>query len=306
MTRPNKIKRPGQKNNDILRPFDSYSKLSRWPAKSSLYQGRKPTSGELDMRDEGRPLIVIDDAYSSTKGEKILIAARVPKDQRKNFRSVSDKFNKPIKDGHEKKYSNTEASERDQIYRCLSNVQFEITDTFDLKVPKDFEKKIPIRFEGKINEQGRKYVYQTYLIIKEIIRRHPESVDIVMDNPPYEIYDELMRLCNLLISEGYRISWYVITPSGTLNELWVADYVAGLDRDVLDNHVEDNPKMKVRDSNGKETIPESLRDSIERMKGKRKMADYEDLGPTISKPTTPENRKSDVGKRKNNQSKKRK
>ena len=268
------------------------------PRGSALYRGEQATDKELANRDEGRPLILLDDAMSKATGEKFLIATWIPTEGRKDFRMISERHPRTTKDGHEAKYRNTGAKERENLFVDLNKAVFEISDTYDYRNPSDFEKKMPFAHRKNLDRRALGYIYQTDLVIREILSRHPGRIDIAMDNPPYDIWDELMQLCGALIAEGYQITWYIVTPSGTMQELWIHDYLAGLDRDILEDEIEDNPQMHTQDKNGNQKpMTDALRNSIDGI-AKRRVANPDYKG--VERKQTP---KTDDDKRPKNANK---
>ena len=157
---------------------------------------------------------------------------------------------------------------------------------------------MPFAHRKNLDRRALGYIYQTDLIIREILSRHPGRIDIAMDNPPYDIWDELMQLCGALIAEGYQITWYIVTPSGIMQELWIHDYLAGLDRDILEDEIEDNPQMHTQDKNGNQKpMTDALRNSIDGI-AKRRVANPDYKG--VERKQTP---KTDDDKRPKNANK---
>ena len=173
----------------------------------------------------------------------MIVATYVPKNGRSRFRKTADQFPSNKAGRIEVKYSNTTSGEREQIFYDLDKQSFEIMDSFSYQIPPDVISREMNRFGHNMSYPESRYLYFLEMIIREAMDAHPGAIDIMMDSPPLNITDEIMRLCSLLIEEGYKIDWYSVSPSRTVTELQVHDFITGLDSDIVFDNIESNDNI---------------------------------------------------------------
>lgn len=221
----------------------SHNKKSKIPAGRILYRGQTPTQSQSAMRSDSNQALLIDESGNASSERLLIVATYVPRNGRPRFRKTAEQFPSRKTGRMEVKYSNTTAEERESIFYDLDEQDFEIRDSSNYILPPNVTSFGLHRFGHNLSYPESRYLYYLETIIKNAMDAHPGAIDIIMDSPPLNITDEIMRLCLLLIEEGYKIDWYTISPSRTITELQVHDFITGIDSDIVSDNIELNGNL---------------------------------------------------------------
>ena len=234
--------------------------------KIHFYKGRSPTAHELVIKDDRDQALFIDEVQQASTVHMRIVVTWIPSGGRQQFRKSMDMLDAKVKKRKEAKYANTQPEERMDLYEHVLKQDFEVYDSFNLDIPPNVCD-VMFNLQGhELDYWSSRYVYQLEHVVRDALSRHGGRIDIIMDNPPLEIIDDVRILCNRLISEGNDIQWVTISPSRHIVELQAHDFIAGLDYDIRTGWVQQDPRINGM-SKGKYTRYQNI---VERMKSRFK------------------------------------
>lgn len=239
----------------------SYNKPSD-KGKIHFYKGRTPTVRELAGKDDFNQSLFVDEVQQASTVHMRIVVTWVPAGKRQNFRKPMDRIDSRIKKNREAKYANTQPDERIDFYESILEQDFEIYDSFNLDIPPDVVDVI-FRLQGhQLDYWSSRYIYQLENVLRNALSYHKGRIDIILDNPPLDIVQDIQILCKRLMSDGYDIQWVTISPSRHIVELQSHDLLAGLDYDIRTGWVQQDPRiegMSKKDKKRYQTIIERIK-----------------------------------------------
>ena len=208
--------------------------MTRGSSSIYLFRGSIPRESTISRKRPVCPVILIDEVGQASTEKVRIIATWM--DVKSRF-SIKDVFNSfpDKKKNVEVKYNNTTLDERIRIYDHLLALDFDVYDSFDTNVPPSIQTIVRSQYHCSINYNELRYLYQLWDVICRATSDHPGRVDIVIDNPPFEIHAHLLSLHDMLRKNGVNIQWFIVVPSRHEVELQIHDFIAGLDYDIVMN-----------------------------------------------------------------------
>lgn len=203
-----------------------------------FYRGNDPEQWRILQKREDNQVYLVDESGNASSARMRVVITWWPRGSRGRLRRTTDLFPKGKKGKSEVKHANTTMSERLPIYGDLMNQEFEIYDSFGIQVPGDVVSTMTGIVGHPLDYWEARYLYQFLEVMRTAMRDHVGRADILMDQPPLAIVDDLRRICLLLIEEGFDIEWMTISPSRHIPELQVHDFITGVDYDLTSGQVQ--------------------------------------------------------------------
>lgn len=208
-----------------------------------FYRGNEPEQWRILQKREDNQIYLVDESGNASSTRMRIVVTWWPKNSRNRLRRTTDKFPKGKKGKCEVKHANTMMSERLPIYGDLMDQEFEIYDSFGIQVPGDVVFMMTGIVGHALNYWEARYLYQFLEVMRAAMSNHTGRADIVMDQPPLAIVEDLRRICLHLIGEGFEIEWMTISPSRHIPELQVHDFITGEDYDIASGQVQDDNRI---------------------------------------------------------------
>lgn len=230
-----------------------------------FYRARKPTPRELATKDDSNQVLLVDEVKQASTTKMRIVVTWVPAGHRKDFRKHMDVFDSRLKKRGEVKYSNTTPAERLAFYESVMEQDFEVYDTVELEIPYDVVEAVGFRQGHPIPYWESRYIYQVEAALHEAMSNHAGRIDVIVDNPPFDVIEEIRQVCERAIGNGYDIRWLTIAPSRHIVELQTHDFITGLDYDVRTGQISNNSYiLRMNSSQRKryEVIVEILRSKL--------------------------------------------
>ena len=200
--------------------------------KIHFYKGRIPTQHEVDLKDERDQAVLVDEVQQASTVHMRVVITWIPAGGRQGFRKHMEQIDPKLKKNREAKYANTQPEERINLYESVMEQEFEVYDSFGVDIPPDVTSVMYRRQGHELGYWKSRYMYQLESTLREAFSNHAGRIDIIIDNPPLNIVDDIRILCERLIRDGFDIQWTTIAPSRHIIELQTHDFIAGLDYDV--------------------------------------------------------------------------
>ncbi len=211
-----------KRNKDFIgKAVGSKTAMGKKKSRVLLYRGHQPTKFEMAAKRFSRnPVIVIDETGSmasleSDKDDKrksFTVVGTLVSDSAR-FKETRKKF--PDVYG-EAKYSNTTLLEGEPIFEDLSVQDFVFSEIHRSRRNECFQTK-----KKRVNAY------------KEMVSRMMEIHDpgtphnIIIDSPPVDAVDDLVKVCKERLDKGSDIEWFEVRPSVEDHILQVHDFVTG-------------------------------------------------------------------------------
>lgn len=232
--------------------------------KIHFYKGRDPTPHELTLKDDRNQALFVDEVQQAGTVRMKIVVTWVPAGQRQQFRKHMDRIDPKLKKTREAKYANTHPADRIDFYESAMDQDFELYDSYNLEIPPDVVTQV-YNLQGRVSGYWEsRYIYQLYEVVRQALNNHSGRIDIVIDNPPLDIVENIKLMCNKLIEEGFDIQWVTIAPSRHIIELQTQDIIAGLDYDYRTGWIHQDPHIKEMSKQNKKRYSNIL----ERLKSK--------------------------------------
>ncbi|TQS80257.1 MAG: hypothetical protein A3205_05780 [Methanomassiliicoccales archaeon Mx-03] len=225
----------GRSSKNHIKPSDK--------GKRQFYRAHEPTQRELASKDDRNQVLLIDEVQQASTTKMRIVITWVPAGHRKDFRKQMDSFDARLKNRGEVKYANTTPDERLGFYESVIEQEFEVYDSIDVMIPDDVVRAVGQRQGYTSSYWESRYIFQLEAVLQQALSDHAGRVDIIIDNPPLDIVEEIRAICERFIRNGCDIRWLTVAPSRHIVELQTHDLIAGLDYDVRTGQTVNDPRI---------------------------------------------------------------
>lgn len=224
-----------RKDNGHIKPSDK--------GKRQFFRAHEPTPYELASKDDRNQVLLIDEVQQASTTRMRIVITWIPAGCRKDFRKQMDSFDVRLKNRGEVKYANTTPDERLEFYESVIKQEFEVYDSVDILIPDDVIRIVGQRQGYTSSYWESRYIYQLEEVLQQALSDHTGRIDIIMDNPPLDIVEEIRAVCERSIRNSHDIRWLTVAPSRHIAELQTHDLIAGLNYDVRTGQIGNDSRI---------------------------------------------------------------